>query len=121
MDDFRGKQSLGDCPCHRTGAFIFGVSPCFSAADIPSARCPYICGTRGRNTADLENGQKRAADYKFSVDIRGDGRGVSGGKEEGPSMSRRVDEILDKINERGFSSLTEEERDFLRRARDASK
>lgn len=73
------------------------------------------------HTADLENGQKRAADYKFSVDIRGDGRGVSGGKEEGPSMSRRVDEILDKINERGFSSLTEEERDFLRRARDASK
>lgn len=55
-------------------------------------------------------GEKSASDYKFSVNI--------GGR---PSDSDRVDEILDKINSGGFASLTDEEREFLKKAREGMK
>lgn len=55
-------------------------------------------------------GAKSASDYKFSVNI--------GGRAQ---TQQRVDEILDKINSGGFSSLTDEEKDFLRRAREQLK
>lgn len=50
--------------------------------------------------------RKSAKDYKFSVNI--------GGTEDEKS---EIDRILDKINNQGFSSLTDEERDFLRKSR----
>lgn len=55
-------------------------------------------------------GEKRASDYKFSVNIGG-----------GRTDSDRVDDILDKINSGGFASLTDEEREFLKRARERMK
>lgn len=44
-----------------------------------------------------------ASDFKFKVDV-------------GANYSDEIDRILDKINAQGFASLTEAEREFLRRA-----
>lgn len=52
----------------------------------------------------------RASDYVFKVDIS-----------EPKDLSKEVDRILDKINTDGFASLTQDERETLRRAKDALK
>ena len=54
--------------------------------------------------AILNSWKKRAGaqTYKFKIDVPSD-------------FSLRVDKILEKINKEGFASLTQEERDFLKR------
>lgn len=60
-----------------------------------------------RKNADTPVKGGSAADYPFKVNISDDGE-----------ISAEVDRILDKINRSGFASLTEDERETLRRAHD---
>lgn len=53
---------------------------------------------------ERRKGGKSASDYKFTVNIS-------------PDVRPELDRILDKISREGFSSLTEQEREFLRRSR----
>ena len=52
----------------------------------------------------------RASDYPFKVNIS-----------DSKDLSREIDRILDKISRDGFASLSDEERETLRRARDSLK
>lgn len=50
--------------------------------------------------------RRSASDYKFKVNIGGD-----------TDSKKELDRILDKINSEGFASLTDAERDFLKKAK----
>ena len=50
--------------------------------------------------------RRSASDYKFKVNIGGD-----------TDSKKELDRILDKINSEGFASLTDSERDFIKKAK----
>ncbi len=70
---------------------------------------PFKNAWAQRNKAGCSE-QKTAADYKYSVNISAHA-----------DLKKEVDRILDKINVNGFSSLTESERETLRRAKEIFK
>ena len=57
--------------------------------------------------ANPQDREGRASDYNFRVNVS-----------DPRDLSAEVDRILDKINTDGFASLTDAERETLRRARD---
>ncbi len=65
---------------------------------------------KSRGLASRNSEQKSASDYKYSVNIG-----------EANNLKSEIDRILDKINTEGFASLTESERETLRRAREIFK
>lgn len=74
-----------------------GKIPSFGGMKVKFAK--YV--QKGKNV-------KRACEYKFKVNIS-------------PDDDTQIDSILEKINKKGFSSLTDEEREFLCRARQKRK
>ncbi len=68
---------------------------------------PFESTRRGRGKIEFRPEQKNAADYKYSVNISAHA-----------DLKKEVDRILDKINAGGFSSLTEQEREILKRAKE---
>lgn len=69
----------------------------------------FLDGVPRRKTPDVSRGG-RASDYVFKVNLS-----------EPKDLSKEVDRILDKINAEGFASLTQDERETLRRAKDSLK
>ncbi len=69
----------------------------------------FLDGVPRRKTPGVSRGG-RASDYVFKVNLS-----------EPKDLSKEVDRILDKINAEGFASLTQDERETLRRAKDSLK
>lgn len=69
----------------------------------------FLDGVPRRKIPGVSRGG-RASDYVFKVNLS-----------EPKDLSKEVDRILDKINAEGFASLTQDERETLRRAKDSLK
>ena len=69
--------------------------------------------TAGRATMEMPRWTKRAAAAKAKT-----GNRFKVNTTDRPAMKKEVDRILDKINSKGFGSLSEEEKKLLDKAKD---